>query len=217
MTLQRDIFLKNEGNNYLSRNKEVYTNEVELEGNELFKACDNYLKPGFKVLEIGCCNGKNLNRYTQLLELDAYGIDPSNEAIELGKKQYPQLTLKVGTSDLLEFEDAYFDMVIFGCCLCLVDRKLLMKSISEADRVLKNKGILSIIDFDVNFAKKNPYKHVDGLFTYKYDYSKLLSCYPEYSVIEKTSKRDDSKPFFEEMDNRVANWILLKDYEQSYL
>lgn len=215
--LQKDIFLKNEGNKYLERNKEVYLNDGNLEGNELFRVCDKYIKEGFRILEIGCCNGINLNYYSQLKNVELYGIDPSSEAIEIGKKQYPKINLMVGTADKLDFEDGYFDMVIFGCCLCLVDRKLLFKSICEADRVLKNKGFLCVIDFDVNNAKKNPYKHVEGLYTYKYDYSSLFTCYPEYTLIEKFTKKNEEEPFFEYMDNRVANWVLYKDYEQSYL
>lgn len=214
---QKDIFLKSEGDHYFHRNKEVYFQSVKSEGDKLFHACDKYLKDGFRVLEIGCCNGINLNRYTQLKSIEAYGIDPSTQAIELGKSQFPQLNLKVGTADILEFDDEYFDIVIFGFCLYLIDRKLLLKVVCEADRVLKNKGILSIIDFDVKVAKKNQYKHLDGLFSYKYDYSRLFSVYPEYSIIEKNTKCEITEPFIEAKDDRVANWILFKDYDHSYL
>lgn len=215
--LQKDIFLSNEGNKYLERNKAVYLNEGNLEGNELFMACDKYIKDDFRILEIGCCNGINLNYYSKTKSVELYGIDPSDEAIEMGKSQYPKINLNVGTADKLDFEDGYFDMVIFGFCLYLVDRNLLFKSISEADRVLKNKGFLCIVDFDVNIPKKNAYRHFKNVYSYKLDYSKLFTCYPEYTLIEKFTKKNEKEPFFENVENRVANWVLYKDYEQSYV
>jgi adenylyltransferase/sulfurtransferase len=41
------------------------------------------------------------------------------------------------------------DLVLFGFCLYLVDRKLISRVVAEADRVLKDTGFLGIVDFDV--------------------------------------------------------------------
>ena len=72
------------------------------------------------------------------------------------KKRYKKLNLKVGSSDNLDFDDLFFDVIILGFCLYLVDRNLIFKTVSEIDRTLKEGGILIINDFDTPFPyKKN--------------------------------------------------------------
>jgi ubiquinone/menaquinone biosynthesis C-methylase UbiE len=62
-----------------------------------------------------------------------FGIDPSQNVIEEANKN--GITAKVGTADLLDFNDDKFDIVIFGFYLYLCDRKDLFKIASEANRV----------------------------------------------------------------------------------
>ena len=68
--------------------------------------------------------------------------------------KYPNLNLKQGTSDQIEFDNQYFNVVILGFCLYLVDRELLFKTISEVDRTLKQGGYLVITDFETPFPSK---------------------------------------------------------------
>ncbi|AKA70309.1 class I SAM-dependent methyltransferase [Clostridium scatologenes] len=130
---QKEVFLKSEGDKWFERNKECLNGVPKPY--EFYKI---YIKPGFKILEIGCSCGHDLDYFQQYYNCKCYGIDPSKDAVEEGKEKYTNLNLKVGTSDKLEFEDECFDFVIFGFCLYLVDRKFLLKTICEADRVLKN-------------------------------------------------------------------------------
>lgn len=216
--LQKDVFLKGEGDCYLKRNKTVYANEDKKDINPLYRTFNDYFKEGWRVLEIGCCNGLNLNYYVEKKAIEAYGVDPSSEAIEMGKVQYPKLHLSVGTADSLDFEDDYFDVVIFGFCMYLIDRKLLMKSLYEADRVLKDKGLLCITDFDSPKPYKRKYKHFEGVYSYKYDYSKIFCALPDYTLIEKYANRPSEleRNFYKQQDERVASWVLYKDVEQAY-
>lgn len=209
---QKDIFLKSEGNQWFQRNKN--SSNKASKSYEFYK---KYIKNGYKVLEIGCSIGNNLDFFQQYYNCEGYGIDPSKDAIEEGKEKFKNLNLMVGTSDKLEFEDEYFDFVIFGFCLYLVDRKLLLKSICEADRVLKNGGYLGITDFDPQYPKRRPYRYVKGLFSYKMNYSNVFLSVPDYVLVDKYSFSHSNDFFSEDLGERVSSVILYKNRENAYL
>lgn len=218
---QKDIFKSTEGDNWFDRNKknqEVY---------DVYKLLTKYFDKDSRVLEIGSSGGKNLNYFENKLGCKCYGIDPSTKAIAQGKKKYPNLHLFIGTSDELPFNDEFFDCVILGFCLCLVDRKLLSRTVSEVDRVLKDKGFLAIIDFDPNIPIKKDYKHYDGLKTFKYDYSSMFLSFPQYTLVEKNSFSHNSLAeknlsfqnynlFNENIDERVSSAIIYKNMNDGY-
>ena len=212
---QKEIFLKNEGDQYYLR----HLNEVEDRDTipHYVSYFNKYIKPNSKILEIGCCFGRNLNFFYKTKNCSCYGIDPSQKAIEEGQKLFPHLNLKVGTSDSLKFEDESFDFVLFGFCLYLVDRKFLPLSISEADRVLKNHGYLGITDFDSHIPHKRIYRHCKGIYSYKMDYSKPFLAFPHYTLAEKYSFSHTSDKFVEKVDERVANIVLFKDYTNAFI
>ena len=71
------------------------------------------------------------------------GVDPSENAIIHGKKCNKNIFFHKGTSDNLKFISSQsVDLLIIGFFLYVVDRELLLKSIYEIDRVLKNISIL---------------------------------------------------------------------------
>ncbi len=216
---QKKMFLKSEGDCYYKRNKDHYlTSKNTYIISELYEFYSSYIKPGEKILEIGCCNGINLNYYFEENRCQAYGIDPSRAAIESGKELFPELNLTVGTADNLLYDDQFFDMVIFGSSLHWVDRSLLSKVVAEADRVLKDKGFLGISDFDAKIPRKIAYKHMEGIFTYKCDYASLFTSFPHFSLVEKKSKKmNDELPFSEDLNERFSSSVIYKNYEQGYI
>ncbi|PCH56232.1 MAG: hypothetical protein COC15_03440 [Legionellales bacterium] len=142
-----------------------------------------------------------------------YGIDPSNNAIQQGNKQYSNLHLETGTADNLPYENGFFKVVIFGFCLYLVDRDLLMRTIAEADRVLGDKGFIIITDFDSIMPHKRKYHHLPDreIYSYKMDYAQLFFGCPHYALVEKISYSHQSEFFCKDMSERVATTILYKD------
>jgi ubiquinone/menaquinone biosynthesis C-methylase UbiE len=69
------------------------------------------IKSGKRVLEVGCGIGSIAdNLYQQGCRV--VGTDISNSAIEYGRKKYADVDLKVGVAEILEFEDASFDIVL---------------------------------------------------------------------------------------------------------
>lgn len=170
----------------------------------------SHIGAGYRVLEIGAANGHQLHKLQQLTGCEAFGIDPSISAIADGKVNYPGLGLAVGTADRLEFPDASFDVVIFGFCLYLVDRSLLMRTVAEADRVLRQGGRLMIVDFDPAVAHRRPFAHQPGLWSYKMSYPDLWLANPEYVLVEKCSYSHEGDNFHADPGERVAAWVLAK-------
>jgi ubiquinone/menaquinone biosynthesis C-methylase UbiE len=176
---QKEIFSKLEGNKYYERNKIKLTGPRNDPVIQAIAQLELYPK---KILEIGCSNSWRLNLLKKNYNSDCWGIDPSAEAIEQGKKDFKELNLVKGTADALPYENQMFDMIIFGFCLYLCDRSDLFKIAYEADRVLLDLGHIVIYDFYPPFQYKNKYSHCKGIYSYKMNYSNLFLWNPAYTL-----------------------------------
>ena len=208
---QKEIFIAKEGDQWFKRNNAVDSN------NNNFKDVDSFvslIKDKDKILEIGTSSGTKLDylsRKHSSFNLGLYGIDPSSESIKNGSQQYPNLNLKQGTSDQIDFDDQYFDVVILGFCLYLVDRELMFKTVSEVDRTLKQGGYLVITDFETPVRMKRIYKHIEGVFSYKNNYSKFFLGGGHYSLINKVHFSHSTDIFHTDFDERVSTSVLFKE------
>lgn len=215
---QKDIFLtEGEGDSYFRRNQAAYTTQEALRRpSREIDLFTRFLKPTSKLLEIGCANGLKAARLAAAAGCHATGVDPSSSAVEDGANRFPQLDLRVGAADSLEFADASFDFVLFGFCLYLVDRPLLSRVVAEADRVLKDGGFLGITDFSPALPTARAYSHRPGVLSYKMDYAKLFLAYPHYSEAERFSWSHAGEDYCAEPDNRLASCVLAKDLRNGY-
>lgn len=95
-----------------------------------------------KVLDVGCGEGSRLN---QLMPAGTvgFGIDPSDKAIAMAKKQYPRHKFRLGIGEELPYEDGYFDLVYSAFSLehCLNPEKFIM----EMHRVCRPGGKLVVL------------------------------------------------------------------------
>jgi ubiquinone/menaquinone biosynthesis C-methylase UbiE len=196
-------------------------NRVKLEANPQHSPAINlfasYIRAGEKVLEIGTSNGHQLQKLRKLTHCVGFGIDPSPAAIADGKANFPEINLAVGTADKLDFPDENFNAVIFGFCLYLVDRSLLMRAVAEADRVLMGGGKLMITDFDPAMSHRRAFAHQEGLWSYKMQYPDLWLANPSYVLAEKISFSHEGKVFHADPNERVASWVLSKQNDEAYL
>lgn len=193
---QKRVFLAGEGDAYFQRN--THTPRPDVLG---FFA--RHIRPGQRVLEIGCASGHNVQWLAEHTGCQGFGVDPSSAAINAGRR--PGLQLEVGTADAVPFAEP-FDMVIYGFCLYLVDRPLLHRTVAEGDRLVKEGGQLGIWDFDVDAPAKRAYHHVPGMWSYKMDYSRLWLADPAYSLIDKMPvPHEGNHP-----DTRIGLWLLRK-------
>jgi len=226
--LQNNIFLESEGDNWNLRYEKNYSSRISPSRKLLTKWCEPIKKDINKILEIGSGNGLGLYYISNNIQAKANGIEPSKEGINLWKKKYSNdfenshiVTLQKGTSESLPYEDDSFDLVIFGFCLYLVDRNLLFKSISEADRVLRDGGYLAIEDFDPSKIMMNKYRHYEGINSYKTNYSKIFLASDHYALMHKYSysegvSNDLNFNFNKDMNNRVSLSLLYKQENSIY-
>ena len=162
------------------------------------------------VLEIGCGTGHGLDVLSSRLGATGYGVEPSSEAVENIGVEFPSLTAKVGFGDEVPFEGP-FDLVHLGFFLYLVDRELLLRCVSEADRLVRPGGFLSIIDFDTPYPYSNSYSHADGHFSHKTNNSDVFTASKLYSVVNKFQFSHSGFNFHKEINERVSLTLLYKE------
>lgn len=211
---QKSLFIKKEADNWYERNKEKFN---ELTEKDLVL---NYIKGNFKTpknfLEIGCSDGWRLNELSKMFNCPCFGVEPSRKAIREGKKKYKNIKLLQGTADEIPIENYSFENVIIGFCLYLCDREDLFKIAYEIDRLLSDRGNLLIYDFYSEIPYKNKYTHLEGLFSYKMDYSKLFTCNPNYNLVYKEITSHDGI-YKDDPNEKIALTVLRKCKENSFV
>lgn len=215
---KKEIFLNGEGDAWYRRNKKAIQESGEIsQGYNFIKEFmkeQNMIGEQYKVLEVGCSYGYNLSYLNHHLNVSCYGIEPSLEAVKEGTNKFSnnrEIHLVQGTSDLLPYEENRFDIVILDFCLFWVDRKYLFRTMAEADRVLKCKGHLIIIDFDTNIPYKRENIHNAEAYTYKMQYSNLFLANPQYYLVDKKSFSHEGMTFHPNIQERISLNILYKD------
>jgi SAM-dependent methyltransferase len=212
---QNSIFLNGEGDAWYERNQNHLARINIAEEPDVSYILTSLLP--FKnqidnILEIGCSSGLKLKKLCDELDAQGIGIEPSEKAVMDGNAmKHAAVTLVQGTGDSLPFADASFDLVNFAFCLYLFDRNTLLKSLAEADRVLKPGGYMVITDFDPGTQSKRAYSHFSGLFSYKQNYGSLYTSTGLYYLTGKKSFSHSSPVFDSDADERVSTQILYKE------
>ena len=213
MSNQKEVFASIEADRFFSRNKTAQDDNYDDVAFSLMKTID--LTPK-SVLEVGCSNGFRLDKISKHFKCSCFGIDPSVEAIKDGSAKYPEINLRVGTADELDYANGFFDTVIFGFCLYLCDRTDLFRIAYEADRVLQNDGTLVITDFYPPFPYKNRYSHCEGLYSYKMDYSKMFSWNPAYTEVASLVYSHSGYKLRDVPNERVSTIVLRKNEQYAF-
>ena len=211
---QRQSFLEGEGDKWFARNS---GSDIAPYMKTALDTILTFVQPESRILEIGCANGRNLAYMNAARPgLRCFGVEPSGAAVKAAQQLYPSLDVQQGTADSLPYQAATFDLVFFGFCLYLVDRDLLYGAVAEADRVLRDNAFLSIVDFDPVAARKRPYQHREGVFSFKTDYSRLFLASGHYSIAHKHSYSHRGSEFQLDPGERVATVVLYKSVHAGY-
>lgn len=211
MSENRDFFKDGEADEWFKRNQKA----MEAKGfDEPITLLTDWLYP-FKtelsdILEIGCGSGHRLNQMSQTLKANGYGVEPSSSAVDYIKNTFPSVKVKVGFGDDVPYKNK-FDLVHLGFFLYLVDREFYLRCISEADRLVKFGGFLSIIDFETPFPYSNEYSHKNGVFSHKQNNSDLFVASGLYSVVNKFQFSHNNFFFDKDINERVSVTLLYKE------
>ncbi len=213
---QDKIFLEKEGDSYFKRN--MFKRSIsKFEDFPILKLAEIFnLKPK-KVLEVGASDGFLLSYMHEKHKAECCGLEPSQEAINFGKQKYPYINFFRGTADSMPFKDEEFDSVLINGVLLLIDRNQLLKSISEIDRVLADKGFLLIGDFLPPTPMKVKYHHLpnEDVWTFKQDYSKIFLSTNLYHLLGMFNLNDKNEITYQTNDTaRCAVFILQKNKNQ---
>jgi len=218
---QKEAFLEFEADGWFQRNKNYIFN-YSTENDRILSCLKNYSMSPLSVLEVGCSAGYRLNGIKKIYpDSNVYGVEPSKEAIEYGKLKYPDVSFLHSTADdLSHFKDETFDLVIVGFVFYVVDRGLLIKSIAEIDRVLKNKGFIVLIDFFSEATVKRNYHHINdpGAFSFKQNYDEIFTATRLYHLLDRSTYSSATNEInaSEEFQNLISISLLKKDNYASY-
>ncbi len=123
---------------------------------QLFYSHIDFIKPGLKLLDLGCGDGLDLVYY-QSLGAEIYGIDASEQMATLAKNKLPSADIKVGNFNELPYEDNDFDIVMSK--YALMTSRDMQPVFKEIHRVLRPGGIMMYLvthPFRQYFEKINP-------------------------------------------------------------
>jgi ubiquinone/menaquinone biosynthesis C-methylase UbiE len=115
---------------------------------------DHFIKSLFKkvefkgqyVLEIGCGDGARTSQFGQMRGVKIEAIDPDEKSIAYAKENNydDDINYQVAKAEALPFSEKTFDIVIFTLSLHHINSG--KKALTEACRVLKNKGTIVVIE-----------------------------------------------------------------------
>jgi ubiquinone/menaquinone biosynthesis C-methylase UbiE len=189
--LQDTLFSQGEGDAWFKRNRHPYLAERDP---ILRTLIFQNIHPR-EVLEIGASSGARLSEIQKRYQGKAYAVEPSEVAVAEGRKSFPEIQFFVSTAKSLPPPDETFDCVIVNVVFHWIDRKSLLSSIAEIDRVLKSNGYLFIGDFAPYSQKNVRYHHQPELeiYTFKQDYSAIFLATAGYillsqQIIDHTSR-----------------------------
>jgi ubiquinone/menaquinone biosynthesis C-methylase UbiE len=215
---QKDIFLLSEADAWYERNQSAVSKtdfSTDLVATSILEIAESYnsqvMGERLQILEIGCGEGRRLAWLAEKLDVNVFGIEPSSLAVEQACAR--GVKAERGTADKLPFENAAFDIVVFGFCLYLCDRQDLFLIAQEADRVLKSDSWLVINDFFAPNPIKRTYHHRPGIYSYKMDYRQLFSWHPAYTCYAHRLRQHGRNGFTDDPQEWVAASIMRKKSE----
>ena len=110
---------------------------------------------GKKILEVGCGTGRFLKLFDSSNEL--YGLDVSEEMLQIARQRNPGASLHVGSAELLPFDSGAFDVVYcFRVLQHIVNQE---KVVHEIARVTKPGGMVILVTYN-SWSPLNLYKHL---------------------------------------------------------
>jgi protein-L-isoaspartate(D-aspartate) O-methyltransferase len=117
---------------------------------------DHYqIKPGDKILDVGCGKGFLLYEFTLLVPgVEVHGLDISSYAIEHCKEEIKEC-IQIGNANFLPYADKEFDLVYSLNTLHNLHNYDLDRALREIERVGKNNKYICVESYRNEFEKAN--------------------------------------------------------------
>lgn len=144
-----------------------------------------YFKPGFKVLDIGCGNGRFIKSLDEAgVDYEYHGIDFSENLIKQAQQQFPQHSFEVADMRALDFDAASFDMVVsIAAFHHLTSKKERQDLLDNIYLWLKPGGYLFMTNW--NLLQKKYLKHILKNFSQKRSWNDFFIPWKKYLGDEK--------------------------------
>lgn len=113
---------------------------------ELMNTVD--VKEGDAVLDVACGNGTLLGKLKSKVDIQAHGIDISENMIRVAKKRYSDIDFKVESCCPLQFNDDSIDVITVCCAFHHFENP--QGFANECKRVLRKDGVIYIADPNFN-------------------------------------------------------------------
>lgn len=118
-----------------------------------FKFFEKHLKPGLKILDLGCGNGR-ISELIQKHDCDYIGMDNSEGQINEARKLFPNVKFEIGDLVRIPLPDNSLDQIwTIAAFHHLTDKKTRAEALQEMKRVLKPGGIIIMTNWNL-FQKK---------------------------------------------------------------
>jgi SAM-dependent methyltransferase len=219
---QDDVFAAGEGDQWFQRNRSVLGSIEPMKTDPVLRIIGLAGLMPERAVEIGASNGFRLHLLQQLYHCQVIAVEPSEDAIAHGRKEFPEVQFVKGIASALPIEDdAGFDLVIVQGVLSWIDRSTLLRSCAEIDRLLAENGFLIIGDFLPPCPERVNYHHRTdvALYTYKQNYAEIFRAtglYTQFASLvfdhEDWTCRPDTAP-----RDRYQVCVLKKTGQEAYV
>lgn len=179
-----------------------------------------------RVLEVGAANGVRLAAIAEACGADVVALEPSKAAIADGRARFPGVEFVRGSAHAIPLDEP-FDLVIVNFVFHWIDRRSLLRSVAEVDRLLAEGGFLILGDFLPSNLVKVPYHHLPGgdVHTYKQSYAATFVGSGLYHAVclltDAHAPRQDRAASSLTADapehERIGAWLLRKALDEHYV
>mgnify|MGYP001583850183 CR=1 FL=1 len=117
-----------------------------------------YLKPNFKLLDLGCGNGRLYKFLKKHKKISYLGMDNNKRLLALAKKEKPSARFLFGDMTKIPSKSDSFDII--ACVAAfhhLPSKKLRLQALSEMHRILKKNGVLFLTNWNLFQPKYKKY------------------------------------------------------------
>lgn len=219
MKHQENAFAGPEADRWFERNASALRKTFDPRRDWPMRLMELYgLKPK-SVLEIGAASGARMDAIHRRYGCRAVAAEPSAKAVADGRSRFQNVEFVRGLAHDLPLKER-FDLVICYFVLHWVDRRRLLESAAEVDRLIADGGYLILGDFWPSRPSKVPYHHLPAseIYTYKQNYPALFTASALYREVGIFTGDHDGLTVSADAaeDDRIAVSLLRKEFDAAY-